>query len=453
METTKRTIGRRSALVLLVLGLAVAALAAPGAAAAAGGDVLWSIPWAGAGYDEAVAAPVGPSGSSIMCSTVTVGVSPIAVVVRESIAGVLDWSAVWGNDVAGGAAVRSVAYDAARRSLYLVTAVDDPVHTAALAVVKLDSAGEVVWTRSLSGRSTSQPLVEGAAVDRRGNLYVAGETWVMSERSMHAFLVKFSPQGTLQWERTWWSGQWELDVEALAVSPTGRAYCVGAREEMPGTARDFVRAVSSSGKTLWMREFGGDTGRPIPTAVALAPGGSVVAVGRRDVGDVVKGVAEKYDATGRLLWRRTVTTGDDGDGFLAVAVGDDGRVYAAGASAFPETGEAGPYVVALRPSGRVAWWSQWNHEGWGQRIVVAGSQVYVATSLVKGVADNDVVGMECLNAANGSTTWRREYDAGSGATASEINDLTVVPGQSVYIAAAIDDDVTRSDGWFLRLQP
>jgi len=32
------------------------------------------------------------------------------------------------------------------------------------------------------------------------------------------------------------------------------------------------------------------------------------------------------------------------------------------------------------------------------------------------------------------------------------NDLTVVPGQSVYFAAGIDDDVTRSDGWFLRLQ-
>jgi outer membrane protein assembly factor BamB len=179
----------------------------------------------------------------------------------------------------------------------------------------------------------------------------------------------------------------------------------------------------------------------------------VVAVGRRDVGDVVKGVAEKYDAAGRLLWRPAVTTGEDGDGFLAAAVAGDGRVYAAGASAFPDAGEAGPYVVALRPSGRVAWWSQWNHEGWGQRIVVAGAKVYVATSLVEGAADNEVVGVECLNAANGSTTWRREYDAGSGVTRSEINDLTVVPGQSLYVAAAIEDDLTGSDGWFLRLQP
>ena len=179
----------------------------------------------------------------------------------------------------------------------------------------------------------------------------------------------------------------------------------------------------------------------------------MVAVGRGDAGGVVKGVAEKYDDAGRLLWRRTVTTGDDGDGFLAVAVAGDGKVYAAGASAFPDAGEAGPYVVALRPSGRVAWRSQWNHEGWGQRIVATGAQVYVAASLVEGVADNEVVGVECLSAANGSTTWRRQYDAGSGATASEINDLTVVPGQSVYVAAAIDDEVTRSDGWFLRLQP
>jgi hypothetical protein len=454
MKTKTHADRRRLALVLLVLGLSAAALGAPGAALAAGGDVLWSLPWTGAGYDDAVAAPAGPSGSAMLCSTLTAAAAPVAVVQQESIAGVPDWTSVWGNDLAGGAIVRSVAYDSRRRVLYLVTVVKDPVHTESLAVVKLDSAGSVVWTRSLSARSISHSFTRHAGVDRRGNLYVAGSAWVMSDLSMHAFLLKFSPRGALLWERNWWSGSWEVEIEGLAVSPTGTAYCVGVRQEMGSTLRSFVRAVSPSGAALWMKDFGGSGARrPIAGAVALAPGGSVVAVGRRDGTGVVKGVAEKYDAAGRLLWRRAVSTGTDGDGFLAVAVGADGKAYAAGASAFPDVGEAGPYVVALRPSGRVAWRSQWNHEGWGQRVVAAGTQVYVATSMVEGAADNDVVGLVCLNATNGSTTWRREYDAGSGATSSEINDLTVVPGQSVYVAAAIDDEVTGSDGWFLRLQP
>jgi hypothetical protein len=454
MKTTERASRRRLVPCLMALGLLTVALAAPGAAAAAGGDVLWSVPWAGLGYDDAVAIPVGPSGSALMCSTVTAGITPTALVQRKAVAGPIDWTAVWGNDIDGGLRVHEAVCDAADRSVYLVTRVDDIIHGQAVAIAKLDAAGTLVWTRTWSATSSAGPTVTGAAVDRRGNLYVTGVTWSPPTAAVEAFLIKLSARGALLWERNWWKGSWEGGVEGLAVSPGGRAYCVGERVTGLGdTWRSFVRAVTPSGRTDWTQTFGGSASRPAPKAVALAPDGSVVVAGRGDAGGVVKGIAEKYGANGRRAWRRTVSTGDVGDGFLSVAVAPSGRVYAGGASGFSAAGEAGPYVVALRPSGLVAWRSQWNQEGWGQQIVVAGTQVYVGASLVEGPADNKVVGVECLNNANGSTTWRQMYDAGAGAGASVINDLTVVPGQSLYLAAEITDEVTGHDGWFLRLQP
>jgi outer membrane protein assembly factor BamB len=180
----------------------------------------------------------------------------------------------------------------------------------------------------------------------------------------------------------------------------------------------------------------------------------VVAAGRRDQAGVVKGVVEEYTPSGRLLWRRSVSTGSDGDGFLDVAVARDGRVFASGASAFPATGDAGPYVVALQASGKVVWRSQWDHEGWGEKIVVSRSSVYVGATLAAADAtDTELAGVECLNAVNGSTTWRRPYDLGSGTNDAGLRDLTVVPGQSVYIAVDVRDDATGKDAHFLRLAP
>jgi hypothetical protein len=453
MEATKQTLGRRSVLVLLVLGLLTAALASPGPAAAAGGDVLWTVPFAGTGIDDAVAVATGPSGSALLCGTLTPAATRNVVAIRASEAGAPDWIAPWGGSLSGGATTRAAAYDAAHQWLYLVAEIKDPVHSYAFEVIKVDATGSVAWTRTYSGRSTSVPRAEGAAVDAHGNLYVAGTTWYDEGAGpSEALLVKFSPQGALKWESAWWYGVGEISINGLAVSPSGVATCVGARFKPDMTLHSFARATATSGRRLWMKAFGGSGGSPWVSGVATAPQGATVAVGSRRRGDVTQGVAEKYSASGRLIWRRAVSTGSSGDGFLDVAVGRGGKVFVSGASALPDA--AGPYVVALRSSGRVLWKSAWNQEGWGQRIVVTGTKVYVGGGLAPvGPAAPETIGVECLSAADGRAVWQRSYDLGADVPDAGVLDLAVVPGRSVYVAAGLNDAVTHEDGLFLRLAP
>jgi hypothetical protein len=452
MKATKRAGVHRLALVLLALGLATAALAAPGAAlAAGGGDVLWSVPFSGAQSDGAVAVAAGPSGSALLSGTLTRGSSNV-VVLKESEAGTPDWLMTWGGALARGARTTAAAYDAAHQCLYLVAGIADPVHSSALAVIKVDAAGGVVWTRTWSARSTSSLDVHLAAVDTRGDLYIAGAaSYEGAAEASEAVLVKFSPRGTQLWESSWWYGAGVLSVNDLAVSPSGVATCAGARLGDGETSRSFVRATAASGRRLWMRTFGGRGDTCMANAVAPGPRGSAIAAGARRSGGVSQGVAEKYSASGRLLWRRAVSTGSSGDGFLDVAVRRDGAVFASGASTLEA---AGPYVVALRPSGRVLWKSQWAAEGWGQRIVVAGARVYVGGGLVPvGLGAPETIGVECLKAADGGTVWQRSYDLGAGVNDAGVLDLVVVPGHSVFVAAGLNDAVTGGDGRFLRLAP
>ena len=453
MKAKRRAGGRELALILVVLGLLAAALAAPGAAAAAGGDVLWTVPFAGMSTDYAVAVAAGPSGSALLCGTLTPVATKTVVAIRESEAGAPEWVADWGGSLSGGATTRAAAYDAAHQWLYLVAEIEDPVHSYAFEVIKVDATGSVAWTRTYSARSTSVPVVEQAAVDAQGNLFVACTTWYDEGAGYsEALLVKFSPQGAQKWESTWWYGVGELSINGLAVTKSGVATCVGARFKSDMTRRSFVRATSASGRRLWGKAFGGSREGPLATGVAAAPQGASVAVGSRSSGGVIQGVAEKYSASGRLLWRRAVSTGGSGDGFLDVAVGRDGKVFASGASALP--GAAGPYVVALRPSGRVLWKSAWDREGWGQRIVVARTKVYVGGGLAPvGLMQPETIGVECLSLTDGRALWQRSYDLGPDAPDAGVLDLAVVPGRSVYVAAGLDDEVTHRDGLFLRLSP
>jgi outer membrane protein assembly factor BamB len=382
MGATKRATGRRSALGLLVLGLFAAVLAAPGTAAAAGGDVAWTFSLAGDGADHATAIPAGPGGSAFLCGDGRSAGAMETVALLESESKTLQWGLAWGADVAGGAWCRAAAYDPRSGGLYLVTSVSDPMHIGALAIVKTDSAGRVAWTRSYSTLSESLPYASEAVVDGHGNLYVAGVTNLPGAGGWtEAFVVKLSARGDLLWERTWGRAVEASMAVALTVTPAGRAYCAGWVSRGGDLVTPYVRAFNGSGRKLWSRGFAASSGARWASDLAQAPGGAVVVVGGRVRGGTSQGVVEKYDGGGRTLWRRAVSTGAEGSSLGSAAVDDRGRVFAAGVYGSPESGRGGALVIGLSSSGRARWTSQWHDQAWPGEIVVAGPRLYMDASL------------------------------------------------------------------------
>ena len=134
-------------------------------------------------------------------------------------------------------------------------------------VREYDADGQEVWTRQIG---TSELDVRGdVAVDRTGNVYMAGHTLGALPGQTHlgggdVFVRKYDPDGQEVWTRQF--GTSEVDVLGdVAVDGSGNLYVAGhTRGALPGQTSlgesdIFVRKYDADGQEVWTRQFGTST--------------------------------------------------------------------------------------------------------------------------------------------------------------------------------------------------
>jgi hypothetical protein len=145
-------------------------------------------------------------------------------------------------------------------------------------VRKLDASGNPLWTRVFG---TSDPdVIEVAAVDGEGNLYVAGSTGNAlagaSFGSQDAFVRKYDPAGATLWTRQIGTSGWDYGI-ALGVDGDNDVYVVGSTDgafsgSNAGKQDVFIRKLDKSGSTLWTKQFGTSSSEAAYGATADASG-------------------------------------------------------------------------------------------------------------------------------------------------------------------------------------
>lgn len=273
-------------------------------------------------------------------------------------------------------------------------------------VTKLNSSGDVTWTRQLGysmnseGYTIEEDRCYGTATDSQGNLYCAGSTRsALGEANGgddDAFIMKINPSGNVVWIKqlgavtsVFENALGTDSCQGVAVDDLGNVYCAGLTysdlgEYNGGGLDAFVMKLNPSGNVEWIKQLGtasvpgGDTsGDEYCHGVAVDSSGYVYCAGSTsgDLGEANGGGDEdafvmKLDPSGNVVWIKqlgAITSvpggGAAGDEYCrGVAVDSSGNVYCAGSTSGSlgeaNGGDEDAFVMKLDPSGNVEWIKQ-----------------------------------------------------------------------------------------------
>jgi sugar lactone lactonase YvrE len=206
-------------------------------------------------------------------------------------------------------------------------------------VCKLDPKGQVLWARQFGSSPAGQPVA--MARDASGNIYVAGTTaGKMGAKQFGAkdcFLARLDPTGQVTWIAQWGTPADDGAI-GVAVDKDGNLLVAGATAGRPDAANGdldmLLSKLSSKGEVLWSRQYGGaekDSAR----RVAISQDGSIYLGGwtGNDLGGKQQGQGDavllKLTPAGAVVWQRQFGT-ELWDGIHGIAFSPDGKVVLVG---------------------------------------------------------------------------------------------------------------------------
>jgi uncharacterized delta-60 repeat protein len=370
MKNIDRRIHARSVtlLALLLLG-AQAVLAAPPRP-----TLALQKTWGGTDFDLGAGVAVASDGSIYLAgSTASFGAGGEDIfLVKYATDGTLIWQRTFGTGAAEFASAVAVGPDG---SVYVAGTSAD---THAL-LVKFSPDGTLIWQESWGGTNTE--FANGVAVASDGSIYLTGFTTSFGVGFDNAFLVKFAPDGSLIWQRTWGGSNSEFG-NGLALGSDGSIYVAGEASSFQGNDA-FLLKFTLDGTLVWQRDWNGGGAQNLSAGQGVAVGadGSVYLTGPTRISGVGQNTfLAKFAPDGSLIW--DTTWGDNVDAALAVAVGPDGSIFVTGNTGFG-SGGGDLFVVQFLPSGKAKQAMTWggvNNDTGASIVVGTDGSVYVAGS-------------------------------------------------------------------------
>ncbi len=221
----------------------------------------------------------------------------------------------------------------------------------AVYLVKTDSAGNRVWSTHFE-QSLRQTAHAVAALSD-GTLFAAGSAFYASWPVMYALhtdalgnaLREYAPQ-----DQTF-----STQINGVALTSGGAVIAAGAMQTAEDQRFMYLIKTTVNGEPLWSNAFGGGQEATGMSVAAVSKGGFVIAGSRRNpANNSVDLYAVRTDAQGNEVW--SMTAGGPGqDRARSVVETSDGGFVMAGETTSSGAGLYDIYLVKVDATGRVLW--------------------------------------------------------------------------------------------------
>ncbi|TKJ41216.1 hypothetical protein CEE37_06005 [candidate division LCP-89 bacterium B3_LCP] len=318
------------------------------------------------------------------------------------------------------------------------------------ATIKYDSAGVEQWFARYNGPANYLcDIAKSLAVDADGNVYVTGYSEGSGTDADYA-TIKYAPTGIEQWVARYnGPGNGPDQAYSLAVDLDGNVYVTGASIGS-STGWDYTTIkYDSAGIEQWVATYNGPgNGSDQANSLAVDPSGNVFITGRSDGSGASNDLATiKYGIDGSELWVARYSSpvlGCDVPSSLYIDV--DGNVYVTAASGGIETGL--DYVtIKYDPRGFELWVVRYNGPENGDDCstsldVDSDGSVYVTGFSEGSGTDWDYATIKYD--PNGIEQWEARYN-GLGNSLDLAYSLAVDGDGSVYVTGLSEGNGTYYD--------
>lgn len=392
------------------------------------------------------------AGSAVIAGLALLWLATATAHAAFAASGDLAWQRIY-NDPANGSDWFQAAAPAPNGGIYVAGAVFT-AHGDIL-VARYDATGRRRWLHTRNGSADVNDAAFATVADRRGNLIVAG--FVNAGVKAAAAVIKYGPGGQLKWARTFDDPASTGEAASIAaIDRAGNVYVAGyANNGTSGYDSDIILIkYSPTGVRRWVRRYTGPgNNTDMPNDIACDAAGNVYVTGSSYFGPAAAYVVTlKYDPAGHRRWVRLAGTGAGIDAGTAIAVTAAGAVYVAGQT----TGTAsGVDAVVLKYSTRgVLRWSRTRSSSGASfdnytDIVLTSDRDVVATGTYYGGPANGGDTLLARLSPDGSTRWVRTYN---GPDSLDDEGLFVARGPSGAFFVAGQSLGTASSGDTLTLK-
>ncbi|MDD5529587.1 MAG: T9SS type A sorting domain-containing protein [bacterium] len=275
-------------------------------------------------------------------------------------------------------------------------------------LIKIDSLGDTLWTKTFGG--TSDDFAWSVQQTQDSGFIIAGYTMSFGSGEEDFYLIKTNLSGDTLWTKTY--GGNYVDYGYSVEQTTDSGFIIAGYTQSFGAGGDiYLIKTNSSGDTLWTKTYGGSSEDYAYSVEQTTDGGFIITGLTHSFGTVGGSVyLIKTNSSGDTLWTRTYG-GSNSDWGYSVQQTTDGGFIITGMTYSLGGGYQDVYLIKTDYLGDTLWTKTFGGTGndWGYSVEQTTDGGFIITGCTQsfGIVGGNVYLIKTNS--SGDTLWTRTY--------------------------------------------
>jgi len=317
-------------------------------------------------------------------------------------------------------------------------------------ILKLNSNGDIVWQKTYGG--SNDDIARSIQQTSDGGYIVAGETSSSGAAFIDIWIIKLTPNGDIDWQKTFGGANDDVAYSIQQTSDGG--YIVAGQSSSLGNPLGdiWILKLASNGDVFWDKTYG--TGSSTANCIRQTLDGGYIAAGETYSSGT--GSADfwvlKLDANGDLQpgWPKTYG-GTYRDAANSIQQTSDGGYIVAGETSSSGANIPDFLILKLDSSGIVQWQKTYGESGYdiarSIQQTLDGGYIVAGETSSSGAGNADFWILK-LN-ANGDIVWQKTYGGSNDDIARSIQQT--LDGGFIVAGETSSSGAGYADFWILKI--